>query len=51
MTLEVIPELGVEIPDDIGYLDLKERIDAAVATAQQLELYGLDITNLTDADH
>lgn len=51
MTLEVIPELGVEIPDDLGYLDLRERIDAACATAQHLELYGLDITNLTDADH
>ncbi len=51
MTLEVIPELGVEIPDDLGYLDLRERIDAACATAQHLELYGLDIANLTDADH
>jgi hypothetical protein len=51
MTIEVVPELGVEIPDDLGYLDLKERIEAACATAQQLEMYGLDIANLTDADH
>ena len=51
MTIEVVPELGVEVPDDIGYLDLKKRLEAACATVKDLEVYGLDTSTLTDFDH
>jgi hypothetical protein len=43
MTIELMPELGVEIPPDISYFDLRERAEAACRSALLLEKHGLDI--------
>ena len=44
MTIELTPELGVEITPDIAYLDLRERAEAACRSALLLEQHGLDTT-------
>lgn len=43
MTIELMPELGVEIPPDVPYIDLRERAEAACRSALLLEKHGLDI--------
>ena len=49
MTIELMPELGVEITPDISYIDLRERAEAACRSALLLEKHGLDIDG-TPAD-
>jgi len=44
MTLNVTPELGVSLEDDLGRLDLPERTAALSKTVNTLEDHGLDIT-------
>lgn len=44
MTIELTPELGVEITPDISYIDLRERAEAACRSALLLESHGLDMT-------
>jgi hypothetical protein len=43
MTIELMPELGVEITPDISYIDLRERAEAACRSALLLEKHGLDV--------
>lgn len=43
MTIELMPELGVELTPDISYIDLRERAEAACRSALLLEKHGLDI--------
>lgn len=43
MTIELTPELGVELTPDISYLDLRERAEAACRSALLLEKHGLDL--------
>jgi hypothetical protein len=40
MTIELIPQLGVAVPDDIGYLDLRDRAKAACKSARVLKKHG-----------
>ena len=49
MSLELIPEVGIEIPPNSTYMDLRERAEAACNTATFLEEHGLDIEP-TDID-
>lgn len=42
MTIELTPELGVEITPDISYYDLRERAAAACNSVALLEDHGLD---------
>jgi hypothetical protein len=42
MTIELMPELGVEITPDISYIDLRERAQAACNSIALLEKHGLD---------
>ena len=44
MTLNITPELGVSLEDDLGKLDLPERTAALSGTVNTLEDHGLDIT-------
>ena len=48
MTIELTPELGVEITPDISYIDLRERAEAACRSALLLEKHGLDIEPTTE---
>ena len=43
MTLELMPEFGVEIIPDIPYLDLRERAEAACRSILLLEDHGLEV--------
>lgn len=43
MTIELVPELGVEIPPDMTYLDLRERAEAACQSIQLLKAEGLEV--------
>jgi hypothetical protein len=43
MTIELMPELGVEITADMPYIDLRERAEAACRSALLLEKHGLDL--------
>jgi hypothetical protein len=43
MTIELMPELGVELTPDISYIDLRERAEAACRSALLLEKHGLDL--------
>lgn len=42
MTIELTPELGVEITPDVSYIDLRERAEAACRSILLLEQHGLD---------
>ena len=44
MTLLIEPEIGVPFSDDMTFVDLKERAEAACNTAEKLADHGLDIT-------
>ena len=50
MTLELMPEFGVEIIPDIPYLDLRERADAACRSILLLEEHGLEVQEPNEAD-
>ena len=49
MTIELMPELGIEITPDISYIDLRERALAACNSVALLEKHGLD-TEATPSD-
>lgn len=49
MTIELTPELGVELTPDIDYLDLRERAEALCRSILLLEQHGLD-TEATPED-
>lgn len=49
MTIEIPVELGVEIPPDVPYVDLRERARAACASVNTLQEHGLEVTE-TQAD-
>ena len=42
MAIALTPEFGIEIPDDVSYMDLRERAEAACNTIFELEKHGLD---------
>lgn len=42
MAIEITPELGVELPPDVTYLDLRERAEAACRSIELLEKHGLN---------
>ena len=42
MTIEITPELGVELTPDIDYLDLRQRAEAVCRSILLLEQHGLD---------
>jgi hypothetical protein len=44
MALALSPEFGIEIPDDVPYMDLRVRAEAACNTIKELEKHGLDTT-------
>ena len=44
MTLALIPEIGIEIPDNVSYTDLCDRAQAACETITELEDHGLLIS-------
>lgn len=44
MALALEPEFGIEIPDDVDYMDLKARVEAACRTINELQEHGLDTT-------
>jgi hypothetical protein len=51
MTLEITPELGVELTPDIDYLDLRERAEAMCRSVLLLEQYGLDTAAIPEDEH
>jgi hypothetical protein len=50
MTLELMPEFGVEILPDISYIDLRERAEAACRSILLLEEHGLEVPEPDEAD-
>lgn len=50
MTLELMPEFGVEIIPDIPYLDLRERAEAACRSILLLEEHGLEVQEPNEED-
>lgn len=44
MTIQIPVELGVEIPPDVPYVDLRERARAACASINTLQEHGLEVT-------
>jgi hypothetical protein len=48
MALALEPEFGVPIPDDMDYMDLKERVEAACTTINQLQEHGLALDDVDD---
>lgn len=49
MSIELTPELGIEITPDMSYVDLRERAAAACRTIELLEKHGLQVDE-TPAD-
>lgn len=43
MGLEITPEFGIDIPENVEYMDLRVRAEAACNTAIMLNEHGLDI--------
>ena len=51
MTVTVTPEVGIPLSDNVPYMDLRIRAEAACNTAMLLSEHGLDITpNKEDKD-
>ena len=50
MQLELQPELGVPIPPDLPYVDLRERADAACRAMELLEEHGFEAPEATLTD-
>lgn len=48
--LELQPELGVPIPPDLPYIDLRERADAACRAMELLEEHGFEVPEATLED-
>lgn len=48
--LELQPELGVPIPPDMPYIDLRERAEAACRAIELLEIHGFDAPAPTTED-
>lgn len=48
--LELQPELGVPIPPDLPYIDLRERADAACRAIELLEEHGFEVPEATLED-
>lgn len=48
--LELQPELGVPIPPDTPYIDLRERAEAACRAIELLEIHGFDAPPATTED-
>jgi len=42
MAIALTPEFGIEIPDDVSYMDLRARAEAACSTIKELEEHGLE---------
>lgn len=53
MAIALTPEFGIEIPENYSYIDLKERVEAACRTINELETHGLevDVDDLDDIDN
>lgn len=51
MSLDVLPELDIPIPDELDSMDLRQRANAACQTAKELQTYGLTLKELSDTDH
>ena len=43
MALALVPEIGIEIPEDLSYMDLRKRAEAACNTINELERHGLEV--------
>lgn len=43
MALALVPEIGIEIPEDLSYMDLRKRAEAACNTINELEQHGLEV--------
>lgn len=48
MAMALDPEFGMEIPDDVPYMDLKARVEAACNTINELEHHGLEFDDVPD---
>ena len=53
MAIALTPEFGIEIPENYSYMDLKERVEAACRTINELETHGLEVyvDDLDDIDN
>ena len=51
MALALTPEFGIEIPDDVPYMDLRARAEAACNTIKELELHGFETDPPDDVDN
>jgi uncharacterized protein YjgD (DUF1641 family) len=49
MAIALVPEFGIEIPDDVSYIDLRARAEAACKTIEELEDHGLEF-EVTEED-
>jgi hypothetical protein len=49
MAIALVPEFGIEIPDDVSYMDLRARAEAAYNTIKALEEHGLEV-DIGDSD-
>ena len=49
--IQAVPVLGVEIPDSIPYIDLRERLDAVCRVARELEERGVSFDEPNEIDH
>lgn len=43
MALALTPEFGIEIPENVPYMDLKDRVEAACRTINELQEHGLEV--------
>ena len=43
MAVALVPEIGIEIPENLSYMDLRKRAEAACNTINQLEKHGLEV--------
>jgi len=50
MEIELVPELGVEIPPDMPYVDLRVRAEAACRSMELLQEHGMEVEPETDKD-
>ncbi|MEY2909100.1 MAG: hypothetical protein RLZZ602_1623 [Pseudomonadota bacterium] len=50
MTIELVPQLGIAVPDDLQYVDLRDRAIAACTSANILQKHGADYGEPDDYD-
>lgn len=48
MAMALTPEFGIEIPDNVSYIDLKERVEAACKTINELQEHGLEFDDIDE---